>query len=87
MNRLYSIKSIDWGILENVLRSHYGVTSFEVNSGNSGGVELRIRGCGSRFVGIAMVGVYGDIIGEGDIEVIEDIDDGIGVSCIVRVCV
>jgi len=48
---------------------------------------LRIRGCGSRFVGIAMVGVYGDIIGEGDIEVIEDIDDGIGVSCIVRVCV
>ncbi len=86
MNRLYSIKSIDWGILENVLRSHYGVTSFGI-SDDGDGVKLRIRGCGSRFVGIAMVGVYGDIIGEGDIEVIEDIDDGIGVSCIVRVCV
>jgi len=87
MNRLCSDKSnIDWSILENILRSHYGVTSFDVS--DKGGVfEVCVEGCGSRFVGIAMIGVYGGIIGEDDIDVIEDIDDGVSRGCVLRVVV
>lgn len=84
--RGHIINDCDWGILENILRSHYGVSGFSVRDVGYGIVDIGVIGCGSRFVGIAMVEVYEGVIGEDNIEVLADIDNGDGdVSCLVRV--
>ena len=85
-NWKHIINGCDWGILENILRSHYGVTGFSVRDVGYGIVDIEVIGCGSRFVIIAMVEVYEGIIGEDNIEVLADIDNGDGdISCLVRV--
>lgn len=79
---------VDWVELFDILRLHYGATQCIDNGivDGDGGYycELEVKGTSGRFVRMAMVELYGDIIGEGDIDIVHDGSEDV-IECIIRI--
>lgn len=80
-------ENVEWSELFGILRLHYGATQC-IDNGIIEDVdgyycELRIVGTSGRFVKIAMVELYGDVINEGDIDIVYD-DSEVN-ECIIRI--
>lgn len=80
---------VDWVELFDILRLHYGATQcidngiVEEDDGISY-CELEVKGTSGRFVRMAMLELYGNIIGEGDIDIVYDGGEEV-IECIIRI--
>jgi len=78
---------VEWVELFDILRLHYGATQC-IDNGiveGEGGIsycELEVKGTSGRFVRMAMLELYGDIVSEGDIVYDGSESD---IECIIRI--
>lgn len=79
---------VEWTDLFDILRLHYGATQCIDNGiveGDCGYYcELEVKGTSGRFVRMAMVELYGDVINEGDINIVYDGTEDV-IECIIRI--
>lgn len=81
---------VEWTELFDILRLHYGATQcidngiVEDSDGGGYYCELEIKGTSGRFVRMAMVELYGDVIDGGDIEIVYDGGEDL-IECVIRI--